>query len=269
MGELSWAMTKDPAMILRMLAASLVFLVLPIAAHGQNDAASAERLRQACEGGDAVSCNNLGFMYSNGQGVRQDEARGTALYRQACDAGVQQACTNHAIMQARQQSARSSELYRNMPQFTPPQTLAFDDVETIRQDALNRIAGMGRDLAPALQRTPGQARQSDAGIYYNPHTARYSIGGTEFGAYDFDAVLRAHELYERGDVRPQGGGWRAIAPVQFEIHVMRAQSADRNIFNNCSRERLRGANRTEISIRRECFRVAEDPSFYDRIRWGN
>jgi TPR repeat protein len=85
------------------------------------DAAQAAALyRQGCDGGNALGCTNLGFLYVTGTGVQADARRrqrctvraaalfsllyqtGTgvatrrrrALYRQGCDGGHATGCTN-------------------------------------------------------------------------------------------------------------------------------------------------------------------------------
>ncbi len=52
------------------------------------DAKRAEELyRRACDGGHANGCTNLGVLYQNGNGVAKDAARAAKLYQRACDAG--------------------------------------------------------------------------------------------------------------------------------------------------------------------------------------
>jgi len=112
----------------------------------------------------------------------------------------------------------SADLYRNMPQFTPPGD-ARATLDQQRQDALNRIAGMGREIAPLLQPPPSRARQASTGIYYNPTLDRYSIGGVEFGSREYDVALRAEELLQRGDIAPQGGGWRGVPAGEYAAYL--------------------------------------------------
>ena len=47
---------------------------------------------KACEGGSMVACSNLGFLYQNGQGVKQNGAKALELYGKACDLGYQDGC---------------------------------------------------------------------------------------------------------------------------------------------------------------------------------
>jgi TPR repeat protein len=54
---------------------------------------------QACTGGDARGCLNLGFLFSAGIGGPQDRARAEALYEQACKAGESSACSRLKRMQ--------------------------------------------------------------------------------------------------------------------------------------------------------------------------
>jgi serine/threonine protein kinase len=59
---------------------------------------AAELFRLACNGGNAASCNRLGFMYRNGAGVAQDYSRAFALFTKGCDAGSTGACDNLGIL---------------------------------------------------------------------------------------------------------------------------------------------------------------------------
>jgi hypothetical protein len=53
----------------------------------RDDTASAERLRGIAEQGDARAQYNLGYLYDNGQGVPQDDAKATNWYRKAAEQG--------------------------------------------------------------------------------------------------------------------------------------------------------------------------------------
>ena len=50
--------------------------------------------QKACDAGSAPTCNSLGLIYANGEGVPQDQLRAAGLYRQACDGGNPPGCTN-------------------------------------------------------------------------------------------------------------------------------------------------------------------------------
>lgn len=56
--------------------------------------AAATLLERACDGGDALGCATLGALYSQGQGVTQDDARAASLYSRACDGGDAMGCRN-------------------------------------------------------------------------------------------------------------------------------------------------------------------------------
>ena len=43
---------------------------------------------QACDGGDAAGCTNLGSSYYHGTGVMKDPSRAASLYKQAGEGGV-------------------------------------------------------------------------------------------------------------------------------------------------------------------------------------
>ena len=56
------------------------------------------RFDQACKGGDALGCSNLGFMFLKGKGGEQNKAQARALYNQACKGGDAAACYNLGVM---------------------------------------------------------------------------------------------------------------------------------------------------------------------------
>lgn len=51
---------------------------------------------QACKGGNNLGCNNLGIMYENGEGVRQNSKKALELFGKACDMKEQRGCENYA-----------------------------------------------------------------------------------------------------------------------------------------------------------------------------
>lgn len=53
---------------------------------------------KACDGGDMVACNDLGFLYQNGQGVKQNGAKALELHSKACESGYNFGCFNAAGM---------------------------------------------------------------------------------------------------------------------------------------------------------------------------
>ena len=48
--------------------------------------------------GDAKAQYNLGIMYDNGEGVRQDKKRAKEYFGKACDGGLQIGCDNYKIL---------------------------------------------------------------------------------------------------------------------------------------------------------------------------
>lgn len=54
--------------------------------------------REACDGGELLSCNVLGLMYETGAGGIRDLARAVSLYQRACDRGVIAGCTRLELM---------------------------------------------------------------------------------------------------------------------------------------------------------------------------
>ncbi len=55
-----------------------------------------ELYRQACDGQDALGCNNLGASYEFGAGVRQSREDALTFYGKACDLKEELGCTNYA-----------------------------------------------------------------------------------------------------------------------------------------------------------------------------
>jgi hypothetical protein len=77
----------------------------------------AERLEQACDGGNMEGCYNLGWMYRAGFSVRQSDTRAAELYQQACDGGEMEGCFFLGLMYlngdgVRQSDTRAAELYQ-------------------------------------------------------------------------------------------------------------------------------------------------------------
>ena len=64
-------------------------------AYNRQDYATARRNWQsACDGGNALGCTNLGFLYEKGLGVTQDYGQARVLYQKGCDGGDANACSN-------------------------------------------------------------------------------------------------------------------------------------------------------------------------------
>ena len=64
-------------------------------AYNASDYKKAAKLsKKACDNGNAWSCNNLGFLYDNGQGVKKDYKKASNLYQKACNGGYRGACFN-------------------------------------------------------------------------------------------------------------------------------------------------------------------------------
>ena len=53
---------------------------------------AAQLCQKACDGGEAVGCTALGFLYQNGQGVKQNYQKAAQLYQKACDSGEAGGC---------------------------------------------------------------------------------------------------------------------------------------------------------------------------------
>lgn len=48
--------------------------------------------KKACESGDPLACFELGYLYENGMGMRQDKGNALKYYTKACNLKYQFAC---------------------------------------------------------------------------------------------------------------------------------------------------------------------------------
>ncbi len=62
---------------------------------------------RSCAAGDTYGCNGLGRLYQDGHGVDRDPARAMALYRQACDGGDAPVCYWVGYLEPAASSGRS------------------------------------------------------------------------------------------------------------------------------------------------------------------
>lgn len=70
-----------------------------IAAYDNKDFVRAAQLfGQACDGGIAQGCFNLGLLHEKGEGVAQNKPRSVQLYGQACDGGIAGGCYNLGVL---------------------------------------------------------------------------------------------------------------------------------------------------------------------------
>lgn len=58
----------------------------------KNDKTAAALFQRACDGGDAFGCMKLAFAYSEGLGVKADDARAAKLAERGCNGGSARAC---------------------------------------------------------------------------------------------------------------------------------------------------------------------------------
>ena len=71
---------------------------------------------QTCDSGDMTGCNDLGAMYANEKGVKQDHFKAVESYTKACDGGIAEGCLNLAHKYyygrgCRQSSTKAKEYY--------------------------------------------------------------------------------------------------------------------------------------------------------------
>ena len=57
-------------------------------------ASKIDELKQECDNGNGQSCFNLGLMYDNDKGVKQDYFKAVTLYQKACGLDIGSGCFN-------------------------------------------------------------------------------------------------------------------------------------------------------------------------------
>ncbi len=55
-------------------------------------AAAARLFQESCDGGNALGCNNLGYLHEEGIGMEADPEAAAGLYQRGCDLGREVAC---------------------------------------------------------------------------------------------------------------------------------------------------------------------------------
>ena len=53
---------------------------------------AATHFSKACDGGIALACSNIGYMYKIGDGVTRDATKALEYLKKACSLGMAQAC---------------------------------------------------------------------------------------------------------------------------------------------------------------------------------
>ena len=61
----------------------------------QNDEQAATYYAKSCTAGSAMGCNNLGILVAKGRGVPQDHARAANLFKRSCDGGQVDGCFSY------------------------------------------------------------------------------------------------------------------------------------------------------------------------------
>nr|WP_314240039.1 tetratricopeptide repeat protein [uncultured Campylobacter sp.] len=64
----------------------------------QNYKKAKELYTRACDAGDANGCHNLGVFYVNGKGVKQDKRVAKEYFCKTCDMGEQSGCDKYKIL---------------------------------------------------------------------------------------------------------------------------------------------------------------------------
>ena len=74
-----------------------------------NFAKAVQLFQKACDGGDASGCSDLGVLYANGQGVKQDYFKAVELYQKACDGGHASGFYNLGVSYANGQGVKQDK----------------------------------------------------------------------------------------------------------------------------------------------------------------
>ena len=68
-------------------------------AHGNgvkiNEQKAAELYKKSCDGGNMHGCYNLGLIYASGKVVEKDLDKAAELFKKACDFGLEEACKEY------------------------------------------------------------------------------------------------------------------------------------------------------------------------------
>jgi len=67
----------------------------------QNYVKAVKWWKKAANQGDAEAQNNLALMYDNGQGVKQNLSKAKELFGKACNGGIKSGCHNYKILNER------------------------------------------------------------------------------------------------------------------------------------------------------------------------
>ncbi len=64
---------------------------------------AAKQWQKACDDNVARACHNLGFLYEDGEGVKQDYHKAAELYKRSCDGGFVGSCLNLGVLYIKDQ----------------------------------------------------------------------------------------------------------------------------------------------------------------------
>lgn len=163
-------------MTARPILAAILFASVAVAA-----CSDASRINLRCMAGDLQRCRQLGDMYANGNGVRQDYARAAALYERVCEAGVAETCYTLARIYERvpgfeSEAKRVSDLYeRACTAGSANGCVGFGLVQASREEyqqaamlferaCLGGAAEGCQQLAGAFQRGEGVPKDMDRAV---------------------------------------------------------------------------------------------------------
>ena len=64
---------------------------------------AAKQWQKACDDNVARACHNLGVLYEDAQGVKQDYRKAAELYKRSCDGGFVGSCLNLGVLYIKDQ----------------------------------------------------------------------------------------------------------------------------------------------------------------------
>lgn len=135
--------------------------------------------------------------------------------------------------------------------------------ECMRQDITRRLPPPPR---------PIPAPPPPAFAYFNPVTDEFFRGDQIFHRDEHSIAIET--MNQSNSSRPSGVGWRAITEGEYgsylSIVLGTTQPINQTIYNNCVIARSRDIPQNVLrEVRASCREIAENPSMFNRLRWGN
>jgi TPR repeat protein len=109
----------------------------------KDETVAARFYHKGCDGGEADSCNNLGYAYAMGNGVIKDEERAAELYQKACDVGQRLGCDNYWSLQKDRSNERIVKFKGGLYRIRGPLSLSLPSGGSVTMEYIKYV---GREL---------------------------------------------------------------------------------------------------------------------------